>query len=314
MDVVTGAFSYSGAAVATELVRRGHRVRTLTNHPPRNAAGVPAELAGLEVAGLTLTDPEGLRRSLTGVDTLYNTYWVRFPRGEVTFDTAVRGSAALITAAAQAGVRRVVHVSITHADASSALGYFRGKGQVEDLLRSSGLSYAVVRPAILFGGQGVLVNNMAWFLRHSPVVLYGGDGSYRVRGIHVRDLASLMVDLGGQQEDVTLDAVGPESLTFLELLQHLRTAVGARTLLAPCPLAAFPAVTWTLGRLMRDVVLTREEWTAMVSGLADSTAEATGTTRITEWIADNGPRLGTRYAHELHRHFRPGPALSETAG
>ncbi len=311
MDAVTGAFSYSGAAIAGELVRRGRQVCTLTNHPVNDAAALPPELAEVSVRPLALLDPDALRASLAGVDTLYNTYWVRFPHGSVTFDTAVDGSEALFAAAADVGVRRVVHVSITHADEASPYGYFRGKGRVERLLRESGLSYAVVRPAILFGGRGVLINNMAWLLRRSPLALYGGTGAYRIRGIHIEDLASLMADLGEEGADRTLDAVGPESLTFRELLTHLRSAVGSRTVLLPVPGGLFPLVTWALGCMLGDRLLTREEYLAMAGGLADSDAPATGRIRLTEWIRNHAAQLGRSYAHELDRHFRPGPALNE---
>lgn len=121
-----------------------------------------------------------------------------------------------------------------------------------------------------------------------------------------------MVDLADQARDVTVDAVGPQSLTFVELLKCLRGAVGARGLILPAPGVLFPAVTWVLGRMLRDTLLTREEYVAMASGLADSTAAATGTIRMTDWIASCGASLGVRYAHEIDRHFRPGPAVSET--
>lgn len=296
VDAVTGAFSYSGAAVAAELRRRGRAVRTLTNHPR-------PDTHGMDVRPLDLRDASGLRRSLAGVDTLYNTYWVRFPQGQVTFDTAVEGSANLFRAAAGAGVRRIVHVSITHADASSPYAYFRGKGLVEQHLKDSGVSYAIARPAILFGGDGVLVNNIAWLMRRSPVTLVGGRGDYRIRGIHIDDLAALMADLGESDAETTVDAVGPESLRFLELLQHIRAAIESRTRILPIPGALFPAVTWTLGQALRDTLLTREEYLAMAAGLADSRAPSTGTTRLTDWITANRDTLGTTYAHELRRHY-----------
>lgn len=312
MDAVTGAFSYSGAAIATELARRGKRVRTLTNHPARNPSSLPPALAALEVRPLSLSDPASLRRSLAGVDTLYNTYWVRFPRGETTFESAVAASATLITAAVEAGVRRIVHVSITHADPDSPYGYFRGKGLVEKHLRESGISYAVVRPAILFGGHGVLINNIAWLMRRSPIVLYGGHGDYRIRGIHVSDLAELMCTMAEHEVNVTVDAVGPESLSFLELLEKVRAAVRSRTLLLPVPGAVFPGVTWLLGTLLRDTLLTRDEYLAMAAGLADSQAPASGRIGLSEWIERHATDLGTHYAHEMRRHFRSGPALQET--
>jgi NADH dehydrogenase len=295
MDAVTGAFSYSGAAIAAELLRRGRPVRTLTNHPRRDS--------DLEVHPLDLHDREGLRRSLAGVDTLYNTYWVRFPHGETTFETAVDGSSRLFEAAADAGVRRIVHVSITHADPGSPYAYFRGKGRVEQRLVACGVPHAIVRPAILFGGDGVLVNNIAWLMRRFPLALVGGRGDYRIRGIHVDDLASLMASLGEGDHTLTVDAVGPESTSFLDLLRRIRAAVGSRTRIVPVPGAVFPAVTWALGTAWRDTLLTREEYLAMAGGLADSDAPTTGHTALSEWVAANGGALGRTYAHELRRHY-----------
>jgi NADH dehydrogenase len=302
MDAVTGGFSYSGSAIAAELGRRGRRVRTLTNHPQ-------ADVRGMEVRPLDLTDRDGLRRSLTGVDTLYNTYWVRFPHGDVTFDTAVEGSARLFRAAEEAGVRRIVHVSITSADVHSPYAYFRGKGRVEEHLAASGVSHAVVRPAILFGGDGVLVNNIAWLMRRSPVTLIGGRGDYRIRGIHIDDLATLMADLGEDDADVTVDAVGPEAISFADLLRRIRSSIGSHTRILPVPGAVFPVVTRGLGCALRDTLLTREEYLAMADGLADSDAPATGRTDLAEWIARHGDTLGRTYAHELRRHFQPVDAL-----
>jgi uncharacterized protein YbjT (DUF2867 family) len=301
VDAVTGGFSYSGSAIVAELARRGGTVRTLTNHPRPGGRG-------LDVHPLDLLDEDALRRSLMGVDTLYNTYWVRFPHGDVTFDTAIRGSATLFRAAADAGVRRIVHVSITSADVSSPYAYFRGKGLVEEHLKTCGVSYAIVRPAILFGGDGVLINNIAWLMRRSPVTLVGGRGNYRIRGIHIDDLARLMTNLGEQDTDTTVDAVGPESLTFRELLGHIRRSIGSKTQIVPVPGAVFPAVTWALGRALRDTLLTREEYLAMAAGMADSDAPATGETELTEWIRQNAQTLGRTYAHELRRHYLPASA------
>jgi uncharacterized protein YbjT (DUF2867 family) len=300
-DAVTGGFSYSGSAIAAELKRRGRTVRTLTNHAERDPRG-------MEVHPLDLRDGDGLRRALSGVDTLYNTYWVRFPHRRVTFDTAVEGSANLFQAAADAGVRRIVHISITSADVNSPYAYFRGKGLVEQHLKNCGVSYAIARPAILFGGDGVLINNIAWLMRRSPLTLVGGRGDYRIRGIHIDDLATLVADLGENNTDTTLDAVGPESLTFIDLLHHIRTSIDSNTLVLPVPGTLFPAITWTLGRALRDTLLTREEYLAMANGLADSHAPATGATSLTEWITQNRHTLGTTYAHELRRHYENAPA------
>jgi nucleoside-diphosphate-sugar epimerase len=295
---VTGAFSYSGAAIARELVTRGRHVRTLTGHPGRAPAG-----SEIDVRPLTFTSESALREALVGVDTLYNTYWVRFAHGGVTFDTAVENSRRLFTAAAAAGVRRVVHVSITHPDKDSPYPYFRGKALVEEHLANSGVSYAIARPAILFGGDGVLINNIAWLLRHLPVAAVGGDGMYRVRGIHIDDLAQLCVELGAGDGIAVVDAVGPESVTFRELIDCVRQAVGSKSVVVPVPGRVLPLLTTVVGLLLRDRLLTTDEYNAMADGLADSTAPATGQVVLTEWVSAHGDSLGRHYANELTRHF-----------
>jgi uncharacterized protein YbjT (DUF2867 family) len=305
LDVVTGAFSYSGAAIARELRGQGHRVRTLTGHPERAPAGT-----GIGVRPLDFTDAAGLAESLRGAHTLYNTYWVRFARGRVDHEAAVANSRVLFDAAARAGVHRIVHVSITNPSLDSAYPYFRGKAKVERILAETGVPCAIVRPAILFGGDGVLVNNIAWLLRRVPVFAVGGRGDYRVRGIHVDDLARLCVKLGGDREaktPVTIDAVGPQSLTFREMVDAIRAAVGSRALVVNVPGPVLLALSGTLSAVLRDTLLTREEYKAMADGLADSVAASSGEIVFTDWVAEHGTELGRSYANELDRHFRPAP-------
>ena len=224
LDVVTGAFSYSGAAIAKGLIASGRTVRTVTGHPERSG-GNP----DIEARPLNFDDQLGLVDSLRGATTLYNTYWVRFARRRIDHQLAVANSRTLFLAAKRAGVQRIVHVSITNPTLESPFPYFRGKALVERALAECEVSYAVVRPAILFGGNGVLINNIAWLLRRLPVFTVGGDGNYRIRGIHVDDLAQLCLKVGDEPYDSVTDAVGPERPTFNELVTSIGVAVGART-------------------------------------------------------------------------------------
>jgi uncharacterized protein YbjT (DUF2867 family) len=300
VDAVTGAFSYSGAVIARDLLARGHQVRTLTGHPGR----APADTL-IDIQPLDFSDERELVASLTGVHTLYNTYWVRFPHGSLTHDVAVANSRVLFAAAAAARVQRIVHVSITHASADSHDPYFRGKAAVEQALADSGVpSYAIARPAILFGGDGVLLNNIAWLLRRLPVFAIGGRGDYRLRPIYVDDLAALCVELGARTDNPTVDAVGPESVTFRQLVDTIRSAVGSRSVIVPVPGALIPVLAGALDVMLRDTLLTAHEYASMTAGLADSAEPATGTTVLTEWIAQHGDELGRRYANELVRHYR----------
>jgi len=298
LDVVTGAFSYSGAAIARALLLDGRHVRTVTGHPDRAPDRTP-----IEVRPLDFDDPLGLVESLRGATTLYNTYWVRFARRRVDHDLAVANSRTLFQAARRAGVQRIVHVSITHPGIESPLPYFRGKALVERALAESDVSFAILRPAILFGGDGVLLNNIAWLLRHLPVFAVGGRGDYRIRGIHIDDLARLCLTEGVRRQDSVTDAVGPERPTFLELVCSVRDAVGSRTRIVRVPGGAVPALSGLLGLALHDVLLTRDEYRAMADGLADTTGPATGSTRLSEWLTEHGDELGRTYANELVRHF-----------
>jgi NADH dehydrogenase len=298
-DVVTGAFSYSGAAIAAALGRDGRRVRTLTGHPERSGTG-----SGLDVRPLDFDDVLGLTSALEGATTLYNTYWIRFPHGAEDHGRAVANLKTLFHAARQAGVERIVHVSITHPSISSPYSYFRGKAEAERALAEVGVPYAILRPAILFGGDGVLLNNIAWLLRHLPVFGVGGKGDYRIRAVHIDDLAALAVAAGRDRANTVVDAVGPERPTFLELVRHLRTAVGSRSLLLPVPGPLMPSLAAVLGLFLHDVVLTGDEYRAMADGLADTTGPATGSIALSTWIDEHADSLGRRYANEIERHFR----------
>jgi NADH dehydrogenase len=300
LDVVTGAFSYSGAAIARELLRRGHRVRTLTGHPDRAPASTPIETLPLDF-GTEST----LAAAMTGADTLYNTYWIRFAHGAENHDVAVANSRSLFAAAAAAGVRRIVHISITNPSLTSPDSYFRGKAEVEQALADCGVPYAIARPAVLFGGDGVLINNIAWLLRRLPVFAIGGRGDYRLRPIHVDDLATLCADLGvANVPGQIIDAVGPQSLTFRQVVAEIRDAVGSRSILVPVPGRVIPALAAALNLVLRDTLLTGAEYVSMAANLADSAAPATGSTVFTYWVREHGDELGRRYANELDRHFR----------
>ena len=300
LDAVTGAFSYSGRAIAARLAQDGRRIRTLTGHPRRAPEG-----SEIDVRPLDFDDPVELAESLRGVTTLYNTYWIRFAQGRVDHDVAVANSRTLFHAAARAGVRRIVHVSITNPSIESPFPYFRGKALVERALVETATTFAVVRPGILFGGDGVLLNNIAWLVRRFPLFPVGGDGGYRVRPIHVDDLADLCVRLGGESHDTVVDAVGPERPTFRQLVETIGDAVDHRPCIVSVPPATVPLFAAAVGLAVSDVLLTRDEYLALAAGLADTNGPATAPTRVSEWLRSHGSELGTTYANELVRHFTP---------
>jgi uncharacterized protein YbjT (DUF2867 family) len=299
LDAVTGAFSYTGRFVGPRLLARGRKLRTLTNHPnPRSPLA-----AQVEAFPLDFEQPARLVEALRGVDTLYNTYWVRSTHGAASFTAAVRNTGVLIDAAREAGVRRLVHVSIANPDQSD-LPYYRGKTQLEQRVRESGLPYAIVRPTLLFGHGDVLINNITWFIRHLPVFGIPGDGQYRLQPVFVEDYADQIVAAGASTENLTLDVAGPEIFTFEGLVRMLRDAVGARTALVHLPprLALLGAQVVSLA--LRDITLTGNEVRGLMAELLISHEPSTCPTRLSDWARAHRDELGRHYASELERHYR----------
>jgi uncharacterized protein YbjT (DUF2867 family) len=300
LDLVTGAFSYSGSHIARRLLDAGHEVRTLTHHPER-----PHSLRdAVDAQRYRFDDPAELAHSLSGVATLYNTYWVRFDHGASTYRNAVEQSRVLFAAARRAGVERIVHVSITNPSISSPLPYFRGKALVESGLAQSGSPYSIVRPTWLFGGErDVLVNNIAWILRRMPVFPVPGSGRYRVQPVHVDDLARLCVRAASDDEDTVIDAAGPEQMSFAETVALVRRAVGAFAPIVPVPPQLMALAAHGLGALVSDVVLTRDEISGLTSGLLVSDDPPLGELAFSDWLDEHADEIGRRYANELERHF-----------
>ncbi len=299
VHAVTGAFGYSGREVAALLLARGARVRTLTGHPDR-----PDPFGGrVEVAPLAFDEPAALRRALEGVSVLYNTYWVRFARGDATHARAVANSRALFRAAADAGVRRIVHASITNPSPDSRLPYFSGKAEVERTLAETGVPHAILRPAVFFGGRDVLVNNIAWLLRRLPI--FGiPRGRYGLRPIHVEDFARLAVERGAGEGSEVLDAVGPETLGYEELVRAIARAVGSRAAIVPMPRRAILLASRLIGRALGDVPLTADEVDGLAADLLVTRGPATGATRFSAGLESNADGLGRAWANELARHYR----------
>jgi uncharacterized protein YbjT (DUF2867 family) len=286
VDVVTGAFSFTGRYIAARLLEQSREVRTLTRRPlSESPFGDRVEAFPPD------SDPAPLR----GVDTLYNTYWIRFPDRGTTFADAVRRSVALFEAAQTAGVRRVVQLSVANADPDSPYAYFRGKAAVESALAASGLSYAVVRPTLVFGDGEVLLNNVAWILRRFPLFLLPGAGC-RLQPIAAQDVADLCVEVGAGDENVVLDAAGPDVFAFEELVRLIRDAVGSRAAVARGGPRTALALTRLLGAITRHTVLTREELGALCNDLLTSTEPPRGQRRLADWLGTRGQKLGAVFA------------------
>ena len=298
IQVVTGAFGYSGKYIAKRLLDAGVTVRTLTNSSRRIAEWENR----ITVHPFRFDDPAPLIESLSGAKVLYNTYWVRFNHKTFNHSTAVENTLKLFEAAKSAGIERIVHTSITNPTEDSPLEYFSGKAVLENALISSGISYAILRPTVLFGDEDILINNIAWMLRTFPIFGVFGDGKYRLQPIFVDDFAALAVEQGKSRENRIINAIGPETFTYRELAETISEIVlGKKRPVVPVPDGVGLAVGKLVGCLTGDVVITREEIQGLKSDLLYVDDRPAGTTSLTAWLREHRDTIGKRYASELAR-------------
>lgn len=301
IHVVTGAFGYSGKYIAKRLLDNNYEVKTLTNSFQRaNPFGDKVKAFPFHFDNLQL-----MTEALQGATVLYNTYWVRFnfndPAIGFKHSIAVENSLKLFAAAKAAGVKRIVHVSITNPSLDSPLEYFHGKAQLEQALQQSGLSYAILRPTVLFGPEDILINNIAWMLRTFPVFGVFGDGRYRLQPIFVDDLAKLAVEQGAKRDNVTINAIGPETFTYRDLVKTIGAIIGKRRPVMTIPDMMGYWTGWVIGKLLGDIPITYEEIAGLKADLLYTDSPPAGTTKLTDWAREHAATLGIRYASELAR-------------
>ena len=297
VHAVTGAFGYSGKYIAQRLLDSGASVITLTNSTRKpNPFG-----DRIRVLPLAFDDSATLQESLRGVSTLYNTYWVRFNHKNFTHSAAVENTLKLFEAARRAGVRRIVHFSITNPDENSPLEYFAGKGRLERALIETGIPHAILRPTVIFGKEDILINNIAWLLRHLPVYGVFGDGMYRLQPVYVNDLAELAVAQGALSASGIINAIGPETFTYRSLVQALGEIIGKPRPIIDIPPALGYAVGWIAGKILGDVIITKPEIEGLMRNLLYVNAPPAGRTRLTDWAREHADSLGRNYANELAR-------------
>jgi NADH dehydrogenase len=299
-DVVTGAFSFTGRFIARRLLAEEHRVKTLTNHPSRPGT----EDIKVDVAPLQFTDRAALVESLRGADVLYTTYWVRFQHGRVRFGEAVANTRILLGAAREAGVRKVVHISVSNPSVDSPFDYYAGKARTETAVRESGLAWAIIRPTLIFGPGDILINNIAWLLRRLPVFGIPGRGDYRLQPVAGEDVAEIATWAAEQVDNVTVDAAGPDIIFYSEMVESIAIAVGRHPRFIYMPPRRAILAARLIGRFVKDVMLNEPELEGLMKELLVSQERPRGTRRLDNWLLTYADSLGLKYASELDRHWR----------
>ena len=299
-NIVTGAYGYMGKYITRRLLAQGKQVKTLTNHPHRENE------FGDKVQALPFNFDRyyDLVASLQGATTLYNTYWVRFNYGATRFDQGIENTRTLFRAAKEAGIKRFVHTSILKPDPNSPLPYYKGKGQLEDALKQSGMSYAILQPTVVFGLEDVLINNIAWLVRRFPIFGVPGNGEYQLQPIYVEDIADIAVAAGQSMTNQTIETIGPEIYSFNTLVKLIANKLHRRVKIFHAPPKLALLMSQFISLFVRDVILTQEEVDGLLANLLVSANPPTGRTHLSDWLEQNADSVGKKYASEVGRHFR----------
>jgi NADH dehydrogenase len=299
MRVVTGSFGYIGKYITRELLDRGYEVKTITTHPEKpNPFGEQVKASSYHFG-----NPDKLMQNLEGCEILFNTYWIRFNYRQWSFEKALENTKILFDCAKNAGVRKIVQISVTNPSEDDPLPYYKGKALQEKELRKLGVDYTVIRPTLVFGIEDILVNNIAWTIRKFPVIPVFGSGDYKIQPVCAEDLATIAVDASRSDGSLTIDAIGPEIFSYKEFLELIAREL-KRTV-------AFIHTSPTLGILLgnmiglfvRDVVLTKDELRGLMANKLTSKQDPNGTISFSDWLQDNKHAIGTKYTSELNRHF-----------
>ena len=306
-NLITGAFSFSGRFIAEELLKTGEKVETLTGHPRPEFP----YFNKITIKQFNFDNFDAMVENFRGVNTFYNSYWIRFPHGNTTWRDAIVNSKKLFRACKIAGVKKIVHISVTNPNLDSPYSYFKGKAVVEELLKRSGVPYTILRIAWMYEEGDILVNNIAWILKRLPIFGVFGGGSYKLQPVSLRTLGKVAVEnryLGDKTININkiIDVIGPETYTYYEFVSLINKSIKAKTLILPSPWFAvyIPIfVSKILNIVLRDRLLTIDEIYSLKDNLLLTDSQPIGEKSFKKWVIRNKERLGLKWANEIKRHY-----------
>ncbi|MDO8665077.1 MAG: NAD(P)H-binding protein, partial [Gemmatimonadales bacterium] len=232
---MTGATGFVGSRVVERLLRRDHEVRILTRNPER--AGWLRD-RGVEVVAGGVESQSPLRALVAGAGAVVHLVGIIVEVAGQTFERVhVSGTRNVLGAAREAGVPRLVHMSALGARPDrEATAYHRTKAAAEELVRTSGVSHAILRPSLIAGQGSPPLRMMVDMLRLSPVVPVIGDGKYQMQPVAIEDVAEVFA-LAVEKPDIrgTFDVAGLDALTYHEMLDLFERALGVKRRRVPVP-------------------------------------------------------------------------------
>jgi uncharacterized protein YbjT (DUF2867 family) len=243
---VAGGTGFVGGAIARELATRGHRVIVLTHRKPSSDPGSPFEYRTTDV-----TKPDSIGAALVGVDVLvislaFPNSPVEAPRRGRTFEAVdAAGTQALVAAAGQSGVRRLVYMSGAGAAPDARRHWYRAKWRAEEAVRGSGIVFTIFRPSWIYGPGDRSLNRFLGFAKWLPFIPQIGNGRQLLAPVLVSDVGALVADAIATPaaENVTLEVGGPETLTMDEIVRAALRASGRRRPILHAPVFVMKLAT-----------------------------------------------------------------------
>jgi NADH dehydrogenase len=217
---------------------------------------------GVETITADVVTGDGLGRALEGVDQVAHLVAIIVERGPQTFDAVIRGGTQrLVEAARAAGVRKFVYVSAIGADPDPRFPYWAAKWGAEQAVISSGLTYTILRPSLVFGPDDEFFNRLAGLVRWNPVLPIAGEGKTRFQPIWVEDLVTCITAClkEGAHDDEIIEVGGPEQLTYEETLDTVRRELGVRRLKIHVPLPLMNLMAGAMEAVLPQPLVTRQQ-------------------------------------------------------
>ena len=278
MILVTGATGFVGGHVVGALRRAGQQVRCLVRDL-RTAA--KPELAGCELAEGDMTEPRSLASAVDGAECVVHLVAIRQGKHEQFERIMSRGTRDLVVAAQEAGVRRFVLMSaLGVAERTKDLvPYYRAKWEMEEAVEGSSIPFVIFRPSFVFGADGGILPTFRKLAKLAPVTPIVGSGTQRLQPIWADDVATYFVRaVDGVGTGMTFELGGPDVVSWNELWERLKTALGVRRPSVHVPMGLMRLNALVTERLPGDVPLTRDLLKMMEAGdniVADDAAAQT---------------------------------------
>ncbi len=226
--LVTGATGFLGQRVVRELSARRHEVRCLVHSPGKERV---FDHRSVEVHYGSILSPDSLEQALHDVQAIVHLVGIIRPTRGASFDRIHReGTANVVSAAVEAGVRDFVYVSAMGAMPDPSYPYFHSKYQAEVEVKNSGVRFTILRPSVIFGEGDEFLTALAALIRLGPITPVIGPGRNRMQPVAADDVARCVAHSVGDSalKGKTVNLGGPRRLSYNDLLDEVALAMGQR--------------------------------------------------------------------------------------